>query len=432
VSEQVEVQTAPATFSDIRPVSGFAATAVSAVAMDTARQLVVTDQEGGVFAYYTANRGKSFSALPLDPSGRRPRVAWEPQSGTAFVCYNAFGGIRIRVSQNGGRSFREGALDIAEPFPDDGGVQSLIQHCDIAPWHEGLALVTAVHDDQIKVWTVKNDLTLQGPPVVAFSASTTQFAPEYPRIATLPSDFVVHVLFTVTRRTSGGITDNEVLGVYRDATTSGAFVGPLNVSAPPDRPSGVPGDQFGPTVVVDPSTKRAVAAWVSAESSSMPTVYVSYWNRNPGTGQWGWVTGSDLNVFVQNTVSRAYMVVAERQVTDGDWVARSPSLAVGKDGRIFLGFAAGVFNGGNPVLQPWVVQFDFEQDNRIIQQGVKGWYVTPGLKASPERIANVGKNDYVGPNLAADAQISWYLTFIEGVGLHGEVPNRPVTISRPR
>ncbi len=428
VSELVEVTTAPATFSAERFISVFAAKNIDGVAIDSARQFAVMEQEGQIYGHVTQNRGETFKLSPLDPSGSRPKAAYEPQSGTVFLCYNALGGVRVRASSDFGKTF-PGALDLKNEDPLDGGAVLPIQDCDIAPWQNGTALVTALEGDTVKLWTVTRDLTVQGDVETVFTSSSQWFAPKSLAIATLPSDFQVHVLLSASRNTAGA-PDTEIVDMYRDQSTSGAFVGPKSVSGP-FQPNPFP--QRAPAVAIDPVTKRAVAAFVSEESNTgglkKDTVYVSFWF--PASKGWG--TGPDLNVFVQDQFNK-YMIMPERQLGE-QWLARSPSVTATSNGKVFVSFMAGEETGGQANLQPWVVEFGVEAENRKLQAGQKGWYIGTAANLTPEtgmRVANISGDDYVGPIITSDHQISHYVFFVEGVGNGGVTPNRPVVISRPK
>ncbi|MGA9523273.1 MAG: hypothetical protein WBV82_17530 [Myxococcaceae bacterium] len=428
VSELVEVTTGPAAFSAERFISVFAAKNIDGVAIDSARQFAVMEQEGQIYGHVTQNRGNSYRISPLDPSGSRPRAAYEPQSGTVFLCYNALGGVRVRASTDNGRTF-PGALDLKNEPVEEGGSVVPIQDCDIAPWQNGTALVTAIEGDAVKLWTVKKDLTVQGEVETVFTSSANWFAPKSLAIATLPSDFLVHVVFSTSRQTASA-PDTEIIGMYRDTSTSGAFVGPKSVSGPL-QPNPFP--QREPAVVIDPVSKRPVAAFVSQESNTggqwKDTVYVAFWV--PAAK--GWATGGDLNVFVQDQFN-AYMVVKERMLGE-QWLARSPSLTATAQGKVFLSFMAGQETGGTADMHPWVVEFGVDADNAKLGKGQKGWFVPPAVNATPEtgtRVARMSGDDYAGPIVVTDQQISHYLFFVEGVGNGGVTPNRPVVISRPK
>jgi hypothetical protein len=282
---------------------------------------------------------------------------------------------------------------------------------------------------------VTNDLAVDGDPagVSVFASGdptqiNTYFSPGNPAIATLPSDYMIHILFEVQRKTVGGITDDEVVGVYRDSTTGGAFVGPIHVHQPNTF------SQRSPAVAIDPVTKRAVAAFVSNETAptggdAFDTVYVSYWKENwkvTDTNR-DWLFGPDLNVFAQK--SGAYLVVPQRSIS-ATWVAREPSIAITPAGKIFVAFAAGDNNNNHPQLTPWVVEWSFTVQTQL--GTALGWYVPPAISLSDTRVVTANNTDYTGPVVVADSQISYYSIFVEGVGPDGDVANRPVMVTRPK
>jgi hypothetical protein len=435
ISELVEATTGTVQTSEDKPVSAFQGMNVDAVAFDSARQFVVAEINGQVYGHYTQNRGGTFAMVPIDPSGLRPKVTYEPKSRTVFVCYNALGGVRVRVSNDYGKTFRSGALDLVD-MPPVGTDPTPIMDCDIAPWQEGKALVTAVKGEEIRLWTVTSDATVDGDlaGVSVFAAGDpsqvgTYFSPGNPAIATLPSDYMVHILFEVQRKTSGGITDDEVIGLYRDSTTGGGFVGPLHVHQANSF------SQKFPAVAIDPVTKRAVAAFVSKESSigALPydTVYVSYWKANwkVTDANRDWLYGPDLNVFAQNNVKQ-YIVVPQRPAA-AQWIARQPSVAVTPSGKVLVAFAAGDDNNAHPLLTPWVVQWSFDAQSPLAT--AKGWFVPPAITLSDTHVVTAnGSGSYTGPVLVPDSQISYYATFIEGVGPQSDVANRPMMVSRPK
>lgn len=421
VSELVEVSTGAPSWSSDRVTSAFAGKNPDVAAADTARQFVILDQESQVFGYWTEDRGRTWHSVPIDPIGQRPKVAYDPQSKTLFACYNAAGGIRVRRSLDFGKTWGTEAYDLANLSPDDGGLPPLISDCDIAVWQNGTAIVVGLEGDAIKMWAVTRDLnTVLGPDTIYDGAGTTYTNPTEVALATLPSESIIHVAFS-GRRLVGGVMDTDVMGMYRGPGST-AFVGPK----PLHNPNAY--SQSAPAVAVDPVTKRGIAAFVSKEGpNSLETVYVSMWN--PQLQQWA--SGTDLNVFALNKQSSAYVVMPDR-VPGDDWVARSPSAAVTRNGRITIAYAAGKVVGSAPVLTQYSVGFDFEKFSELAINA-KGWFTGPATQApDATRVLRAGAREVAGPVLTADPQISTYSVFIEGVGANGDTANRPVTLSNPR
>ncbi|MBX5482975.1 MAG: hypothetical protein IRZ16_14210 [Myxococcaceae bacterium] len=421
ISELGQISTPQtAAYSADRVVSAFPSLNVDLEAVDTARQFMILEQEGQIFGYFTEDRGKTWRTIPVDPIGTHPKVVYEPQSRTMFACYNAFGGVRVRSSSDFGKTWKPAALDLVNPPSDDGGIGDAIQGCAMAPWQEGQILLTAVDGDRVVLWTVNKDLTLTMPdPEVVFTSTESQFAPKELDLATLPSDFIVHVLFTFSRPTTTS-PDTEIADYYRDPGTGGFVYKPVH------NQNGF--DQSQPTVVVDPVTKRAVAAFTSNESTGGPkrdTIYLSFWTPSKV-----WATGSDLNIFAKNSLGTEYVNFPERKPGE-DWIARSPSLAASKDGKIVLAFAAGEMVSTQPSLQVWSIPFSFDAQNVIIP-AIKGYYAADASLVSPTRVVKPASQDTGGPVIAADEQISFYYGFVEGVGAMGDVANRPVIVSFPK
>lgn len=427
ISESQQISTSEAGFSGDRVVSDFAALNIDIAAVDTARQFMIMEQEGQIFGYFTENRGKSFRIVSIDAIGTQPKVVFEPKSKTLFACYNAVGGIRVRASRDFGKSWPFTSLDITSDVNPDGGASDLISDCDLAPWQDGQVLIAALtgpagSPEAVKMWTVKPDLTLAQPdPVPVFTSSATQFSPKDLAIATLPDDFMVHVLFAFTRFTVQMTPDQDIAGYYRTSMTNGFVAKPV---------TGAPGTQSSPAVILDPVTKRGVAAWVSNESPAgggavADTIYLGFWTPSEK-----WATGSDLNVFARDSVSGSYVVVPSRQPGEL-WEAQKPSLAASGDGKIVLGFVSGKETAGVAFLKAWSVPFDFNATNILIP-AIKGYYIPPAQAVSETRVARAAAKDTAGPIVTADQQISFYYGFVEGVGSQGEVPNRPVLVSKPK
>ncbi|MFL5321266.1 MAG: hypothetical protein ACJ790_16520, partial [Myxococcaceae bacterium] len=97
------------------------------------------------------------------------------------------------------------------------------------------------------------------------------------------------------------------------------------------------------------------------------------------------------------------------------------------NGRALLAFAAGQV--GTP-LYPYSVGLSFEQQSAI--SGGKGWFLVPAQKLANSPVVNLGNTPKrVGPVISGDAQISSYVTYIEGIGAQADTPNRPLILVRP-
>lgn len=407
------------------------------VAIDSARQVVTVQQYGQIFAHVTEDRGRTWRVTAVDPLGQHARVTWNPDSRTIFVCYAAGQGIRVRSSDDLGKTWSSTVAEIALPAPDDGGLAQPVTDCDIAPWRDGGAMVTALMVDHISVFTISSGLAV-GTEEQAFvnepntsGVLTTVFNAQRPSIATVPSEFIVHVGFTGTRNLTGGGTDSDVYGVYRDpARTGGNFSNRIRISGGAVGAQGQPLDQDRVVIATEPGTGRAFAAYQSDESGTTggiySSIYVSLFTRT-GNGTWTWITGSDLSVFARDNVGN-YLVMADRPASGAIWDAISPSVTRVGNGKLFLAFAAGP--SGSP-KSPYVVGISFEQPSPITT-AAKGWFLVPALKASTTPIVDLGNTPkLIGPVISGDQQISSYLTWIEGVGAGATLPNRPIIVTRP-
>ena len=433
LSAPVSVKTGVPSFTE-GPVGGFQARRPDMVAMDSARQFVAVEQGGQPVGHFTINRGKDFAtddtASVIDTLGSRVHVAWNDENKTLFACYTVGTGVRVRRSFDYGRTWGAGALTLQ---PDDDGGAPTISDCDIASWKNGTVLVSTVESGNVLVHTVSDNLSEVGVPDIAFVSAQTDggpgdfFNPQRTSIATLPAESQVHVGFTITRNLSGGTTDLDVVGVYRDGTTGG-FTQPKFINAAgASQGNGFAQDYV--TVAIDPVTKRGVAAYTVAEnagSGTYNTVYLSIFI--PASRQW--TTGSDLTVFVTDTSNTTSYLFPAKTGSDL-WDAFSPSLAVMKDGRIWLSMLAAKRDNVADLRQ-YLVRFDFEATSPVAG---KGWFVPPAVQMSHTTAVDprTGSNSTSATNscIAVDGQISVYGAMIEGVGQLKEVENRAIFISRP-
>lgn len=450
ISEQIEVTTGPAQYSPDRVVSDFSATSPGMVAFDTARAFVIMEQDGQIAGYYTENRGQTFRTVPVDSTGRFPRLAHEPVSETVFACYTVTaqpGSVRVRASHNQGRTWPLTSLELASTPDEEGNPGPSILDCAIAPWTEGTAIVAAVEGgNRVNVWTVSKSLEILSGPTLVFESGTygegaaqaSLTSPGQIALTARPEDLQVHLLMTVTRTpNTGGGPRNKIIGFYRAPTTGGSFQGPGFVGT---ATATAPFNYTAPTVAIDPVSKRGVAAFQSDEGSGTfggTTIYVATFNN--GTGNW--TSGTDLNVFYRPG-SGGYIVFPNRQLSEA-WSAMAPNLVVDKKGRMTLAMLAGRETGNVLNLNVWAVPFDMTKPSPGAGAGALGYFGTPcppnqcdgtygATRVSPTRAAKLDGRVTAGPIMAADAQISTWLTFIEGVGAAGDAPNRPVVITRPR
>lgn len=428
VSEKIVLQTAQASFSPEVPLTQYAAQNPSLVAADTARQFVAVEQEGQLYGYRTENRGKTFSIIRIDNLGTHPKLAYNAGARVLYACYKAGNGIRVRRSRDFGRTWGGDALDLF-PAPVDGGLPAVISECAVAPWRDDAIVVATVELGTIHVRIVNANLAPPLVPDVAFVATPQIANPVHIAVATLPADFVIHIAFTGTRP-SGGVTDKDIYSVYRDPQTNGTFTTPEFVCSSTGAGAGYPQDHA--SLVIDPASKKAIAAYTSFEPApGLPTdvIYVSIWN--PATHKWG--VGPDMSIFFKNAAQTGYVVLPERDPMD-PWDTFAPSLAITGKGKIFLGFAAGRTNSGgvSSDYHPYAVEFDLNLQSPGAAAGVLGWYVAPAKKLSTTRVGrSTASGAFAGPVLATDPQLSAYLLFIEGVGPAGDLLNRPLLLTRP-
>lgn len=432
VSNEVTVEAGTPGFSADLNLGGFPGRRPAIAAIDTARVFVSLEQEGQMVAHASIRRGKDFiddaeTTFPLDTVGTRAKATYNRDSKLTFVCYNVGRGVRVQRSSDFGRTWGGSATTI-EPF-DDGGVSSTIQDCAIAPWTNGGAIMVTVDDDALMVRTISSGLSVSDPVPAFFSNMATYFSPQHPAIATLPADSMVHITFTGTRIGSGGIQDTEPLGVYRDGTL-GAFTQPQGLGG---LSTGIPNAQDWTSVAIDPTSKRALAAFVSIEPgpSNVPisTVYTSLWDPSPTARKWG--SGSDLNVFVsqQNTT----LLFPQKAPATDVWFAFSPSVVALPSGKMWVSFVAGPRVVSTGDYRMYAVPFDLDATSPL--STAKGWYVRPVVSVSTMRVLDPrGSTSAPQPpvsSLAADHQLSIYGAFIEGLGMSGEVEGRGIFYSRP-
>ncbi len=428
-------------------VGNFAALHPSLIAVDSARQFVSVEQANAPFGHLTTRRGQELvddfgTTSSIDTVGTRVRLAYVAQSDTVFACYNVGRGVRVRRSRDLGKTWGSDAVTL-DPT-DDGGFSSRFTDCAIGAWKNGGAILAYVEDDAIAVRTVSETLAISDPPEYVFQSSPTDggganvYQPTHTTIATLPGALadggigsIVQIGFTATR-VSGSGADTEVYGLYRDGTT-GTFL-PAKVINDKGDHMGTVLAQDNVTIAIDPFG-RSVAAYVSAESGpSGPynTIYTSLFVRssNPQLDH-TWITGSDLTVFAKDVTGTNFYVFPARAAADV-WDAFSPSLAVTKAGKIFLGIVAGKRAGGGNDFRMYMTGFDFAAQSPI---GGKGWFVPPALKLSDTRVRDPRPSNNVIPFntavIAADSQLSVYGVFIEGIGQFGEIENRAIYVSRP-
>lgn len=439
VSPPVTALTADPAFSKEISVSRFAARRPAMIAIDSARQFVALEQEGQLFGHLTTRRGADFeendlsASYRIDTVGSQVALTYEPSSGTIFACYDVGQGVRVRRSFDLGRTWGEGAKDLLPPPAEDGGTQGRITDCALAPWVDGQALLATVDDDDLVIREINGalEVTSQRTAFVSSPADAGNvYEPQRPAIVTLPSELVAHVGFTASRWTSSG-TDKEVYGLMRDPVT-GAYVstGRINDNG---LTTGSGFMQDFVSLAVDPTSKRAVAAYTTLETqsgASYNTVYVSLFN--PSTLRWG--TGSDLSVFDQNKISLQYHVIPARLVSE-PWDAFSPQLAITPGGRLFLSFLAGPQQGSGVPAQYRMYLVGFGFDATSPNANAKGWFLPPAKQMGATRAYDPSPgNGTIHPTntaMAADSQLSVYTVLVEGVAGLSEAENRAVMISRP-
>ncbi len=464
LSPLASATTAPPRFAaaDL-PVTPFAGKDPEILAIDSARQVIAVEQDNQLFAYTTDSRGRRYDASRIDAVGTRARLAYQPSNDTLFACYDTFTplgrGVRVRRSRDQGRTWG-GPTEVADfvnPAPDDGGTGDVIRECDIATWRSGQVLVATVEGDNITVRTLTDNL-IPGAADVAFageriypqadgglpgSGQSALFEPRHLALATLPSEFMVQVVFTANNWFNGSAKppwtqSSDVWGVERDATTAGVF-------RPAERLTGallgttLPRDY--PTVAIDPRSKRAVAAFTLRQSITNDTgatvlrdnVVISYRGLNSKQ----WATDTDLSVFARS--SNKYLVMLERNAPlDPDWSAFSPAIAITPAGKIWVSYLAGPpgVSSRNQAV-PYAVEFDLSKTNPLLTSPnpEKGWFVPPAIRigAVQGQQSSDGQSDVRRGMMATsvDAQLSIYTVYSEASGPTAGEPGRPLVKARP-
>ncbi|MCA3011220.1 MAG: hypothetical protein INH41_02345 [Myxococcaceae bacterium] len=433
--------------SEPRYVGGFPGRRGDVVAIDSARALVVLEQEGQLIGHASFRRGRDFiddstTASLLDTVGGRARITYNPDSRTVFACYIVGRGVRVRRSLDDGRTWGEVATTIEPPASDDGGFSSIISDCDIAPWRNGGALMVTVEDDKLVARSITAGtqggmpvITVEDPGQVAMASSPPDagnaFNPLRPSIATLPADGQVHIVFTATRVLSGGLSDPEVFGVYRDGAT-GAFNQPQMLTftgVPPFMGNPLPQDHA--TVTIDPTTKRALAAYVTVLPGveQVSTVQMALWNVT----QRRWATGSGLNVFTVETDGQTRILFPDPLLVGRQLDAFSPVLASLPNGKIWLSFVAGPRTPGQGNdFRFYGVPFDFEEPTPA--GTARGWFKRPARRLADIRVLDPrgGSARPTFTGFAADGQLSFWGVFTEGFGPQGDQEGgRAVSVSIP-
>jgi hypothetical protein len=422
ISNEIGLTPRPPLLPPTVVVGSVAAKRPDIAAYDTARVSLSLEQEGQLIAHPSALRGADFideavTSFSLDTTGVRAHLAWNPDSKALYACYVVGRGVRVQKSIDRGETWGRAVTTFEPPLPDDGGVGEIIRDCDIAPWKNGGALMVTAENEALIIRELTETLTVSmtGP---AFTSTppdagvTAVFAPSHPAIATLPSTGVVHVTFTGTRLLTGGASDSEPYGVYREGT--GSFT-PAARMTPSASPSALPEDWT--TVSVNPKTGRAVGAFTSIlPGNQSSTVYVALFN----TVTRGWGTGSHLNVFVTDQNTSVWL--PQKAPTD-TWFAFSPQFAPLPDGTFAFSFVAGPHSGSSGDYRMYMVPFDLDRVPSITNG--RGWFVPPVVKMSDDRVLDP-RGSMAAPQppvtaLTADNQISVYGVFIGGSGINGDV-----------
>ncbi len=436
ISNETAVVTRAPTPSPEIYLGGFGGRRPDVAAVDSARSVVVLEQEGALVGHASFRRGRDFiddsvTASALDTVGGRARLAYNAESKLVFACYIVGRGVRVRRSIDFGRSWELEAATIEPPPLDDGGLGSIISDCDIAAWRQGGALMVTVEDDTLVTRDVTALLGVEDAGTRVFASSPPDagnvYSPLRPSIATLPSDSQVHVVFTATRTLSGsGLTDPEVYGIYRDGTL-GAFTQPKMLTFTTVG-NGSPLPQDYATVAIDPKTKRALAAYVTLLPGAMPAsaIQMSLWSA--ASKSWG--TGSDLSIFQLDVDNQTRILFPAAQ---GTLDAFSPVLAALPNGKIWLSMVVGprLPSGGND-FRFYAVPFDFDEPSPGAQ--ARGWFKRPARKLSDTRVWDP-RGGSLRPTTtawAADTQLSFYGVFTEGFGAAGEIEGgRAIFITIP-
>jgi hypothetical protein len=354
------------------------------------------------------------------------------QSDTVFACYVVGRAVRVRRSLDHGLTWGTDAYDV-QPPATDAGFATFVDDCDLAPWKNGDAMLLTSEDGTLKVRTITKALVASATTVAFFSGppdgtGINIYNPQRPALATSPADDVVHVLFAASRTLAGGTVDLDVYGVSRDGSgtsfTPAIFVNATSVTQ---------GNSFSQdylSVVIEPGTKRAVAAFTATENAGAgfySTVYTSLYY--PAFKKW--LTGSDLSVFARKLTEYPVFPARAANVV---WDAYSPTLAVQKNtGRIWMSVVAGPRNAQPTPAEYrlYLLGFDFDV---ISPTGGKGWYLAPARVMADTRAwdqrGNLSSPPPTQTSLSADSQLSIYGVFVEGVGT-GVDPNRAVYVSQP-
>lgn len=407
---------------------GFPGRRPDIAAIDSARTFVSLEQEGQLIGHTSFRRGRDFiddsaTSSSLDTVGSRARVAYNHESKTLYACYIVGRGVRVRRSLDEGRTWGELAVTIEPPALDDGGLGSVISECDIAAWRQGGAIMVTVEDNRMVTRNVTSGLDVEDAGQLAFTSSAPDagnvYSPIRPSIATLPSDSQVHIVFTATRTLSGGLSDAETYGIYRDGMV-GTFTPPLALTYTGVPPFGNPLPQDYPTVTIDPKTKRAIAAYTTLlpGAEGLSSVQLSLWNPTSRI----WATGSDLSVFTLDVDNQTKILFPGSEFQGKQVDAFSPVFASLPNGKIWLSMMVGTRQGagaGND-FKFWAVPFDFEEPTPA--GTVRGWFKRPARKLSDTRAWDP-RGGGIRPTVtafSADSQISFSGAFTEGFGTGGE------------
>lgn len=408
---------------------GFPGRRPDIAAIDSARTFVALEQEGQLIGHSSFRRGLDFiddsaTSSSLDTVGSRARVAYNHESKTLYACYIVGRGVRVRRSLDEGRTWGELAVTIEPPALDDGGLGSVISECDIAAWRQGGAIMVTVEDNRMVTRNVTSGLDVEDAGQLAFTSSAPDagnvYSPIRPSIATLPGDSQVHIVFTATRTLSGGLSDAETYGIYRDGMV-GTFTPPIALTYTGVPPFGNPLPQDYPTVTIDPKTKRAIAAYTTLlpGAEGLSSIQLSLWNPTSRI----WATGSDLSVFTLDVDNQTKILFPGSEFQGKQLDAFSPVFASLPNGKVWLSMMVGARQGagaGND-FKFWAVPFDFEEPTPA--GNVRGWFKRPARKLSDTRAWDP-RGGGIRPTVtafSADSQISFSGAFTEGFGNGGEL-----------
>lgn len=397
-------------------------------AIDSARSFVMLEQEGQLVGHRSFRRGRDYAddaltAGAVDTVGSRARVAWNAESRTLFACYVVGRGVRVRRSLDDGRTWLNDAVTLESPVQDDGGLGTLYSDCDIAAWRQGGALLVTLEDDALYARNVSAGLEVEAAGQLAFASALIPdagpFAPLRPSVATLPSESMVHIVFTATRQLQSGLTDPEPYGVYRDGAI-GTFTRAMLLTNTGVPPLGNPLPQDHATVAIDPKSKRAIAAYTSLQpgADAVSSIQVALWD--PTSRAWG--TGSDLSVFTLDIDRQTRILFPLPELQGKTLDAFSPVLAALPNGKVWLSMIVGPRNGGSAGsdFKFWAVPFDFEEPTPA--GNARGWFKRPARKLSDVRAWDP-RGGNVRPTVTAfgaDSQISFSGVFTEGFGPAGD------------